>query len=154
SYPKAHHLRHVICLAVQQHVFPPGREAEEIRAFWKAAHQKVLLDEAWLSALLTQPSAAPASVEEAGGAAVMRAPPASPISLAQASQPGHSSLPAASRAPSARGPRVDWGNALDVPSFYGREQELSTLAQWVVQERCRMVSVLGLGGIGKSALAV
>jgi WD40 repeat protein len=47
---------------------------------------------------------------------------------------------------------VDWGDALDVPSFYGREGELATLAQWVVQERCRVVSVLGLGGMGKSAL--
>jgi NACHT domain-containing protein len=34
------------------------------------------------------------------------------------------------------------------------EREMTTLAQWVVQERCRVVSVLGLGGIGKSALAV
>jgi NB-ARC domain-containing protein len=33
------------------------------------------------------------------------------------------------------------------------EREMTTLAQWVVQERCRVVSVLGLGGIGKSALA-
>ncbi len=41
---------------------------------------------------------------------------------------------------------------LDVPSFYGREGELATLTQWVVQERCRVVSVLGMGGIGKSAL--
>ena len=37
---------------------------------------------------------------------------------------------------------------------YGREQELDTLTAWVVQERCRVVSVLGMGGIGKSALAV
>ena len=50
------------------------------------------------------------------------------------------------------GPRVDWGNALDVPTFYGRKPELATLAQWVLQERCRVVSVLGMGGIGKSAL--
>ena len=42
-----------------------------------------------------------------------------------------------------------------MPSFYGREQELDTLTEWVVQEeRCRVVSVLGIGGIGKSALAV
>src|SRR2546423_12175323 len=53
-----------------------------------------------------------------------------------------------------RGPWVDWGEALDVPSFYDREQELATLEQWIVEERCRVVSVLGLGGIGKSALAV
>ncbi len=51
-------------------------------------------------------------------------------------------------------PIVDWGAAIDVPSLYGREQELATLTQWVVQERCRVVSVLGMGGIGKSALAV
>src|SRR5437763_5929278 len=154
NYPKAPHLQQLISLCVQQHVFEPEREEEEIRALWKTAHQRVLLDEAWLSALLARPSAPPAPVEEASGAALVRAPPASPISLAQASPPGHSSLPAGSRAPSARGPRVDWGNALDVPSFYGREGELATLAQWVVQERCRVVSVLGLGGIGKSALVV
>src|SRR5438876_6026588 len=52
SYPKAHHLQHVITLAVRASAFAAGREEEEIRAFWKAAHQKVLLDESWLSALL------------------------------------------------------------------------------------------------------
>ena len=31
---------------------PLGREAEEIRALWQAAHQKLLLDEHWLAALL------------------------------------------------------------------------------------------------------
>ncbi len=51
-------------------------------------------------------------------------------------------------------PRVDWGDALVVPTFYGREQEQDLLTQWVVQERCRVVSVLGMGGIGKSALVI
>src|SRR5262249_44530572 len=32
-------------------------------------------------------------------------------------------------------------------------REVSTLAQWMGEERCRVVSVLGLGGSGKSALA-
>src|SRR5207247_4004579 len=51
-------------------------------------------------------------------------------------------------------PRVDWGDAFAIPAFYGREWEQAMLTQWVVEERCRVVSVLGLGGIGKSALAV
>ena len=154
NYPKAEHFQHFLEMCVQQHAFAPEREEEEIRALWKAAHQRVLLDEAWLAALLTRPSAPSPPVEEAAGAAVVRASPASPISLVQTSQPGHSSLPGGSRAASAGSPRVDWGDALDVPSFYGRERDLSTLTQWVVQEHCRVVSVLGMGGIGKSALAV
>src|SRR6266566_6769810 len=55
--------------------------------------------------------------------------------------------------PSRGGPRVDWGDALAVTNFYGRAWELELLAEWVAQERCRVVSVLGQGGIGKSALA-
>jgi hypothetical protein len=60
-------------------------------------------------------------------------------------------LPSAQRTPA---PLLDWGEALDVPSFYDREAELATLMRWVVEERCRLVSMLGLGGIGKSALVV
>jgi len=52
------------------------------------------------------------------------------------------------------GPRVDWGDVLATSTFYGREEELVRLAQWIVQEQCRVVSLLGLGGIGKSALSV
>jgi transcriptional regulator with XRE-family HTH domain len=134
SYPKAEHLKELITLAMQQHAFSPGRETEEIRALWQAARQKVLLDEQWLATLLGR---APASL-------ALVAP--LPLTAVPASPP----LPARPAA----GPRVEWSEALDVPNFYGREPELATLSRWVVEEGCRLVSVLGMGGIGKSALVV
>jgi len=48
----------------------------------------------------------------------------------------------------------DWGEAPDVPVFYGRTEELATLHKWIVKERCRLVAILGMGGIGKTALSV
>ncbi len=129
TYPKAEHLKALITLAIARQAFAAGREEEEIRAFWQAASQKAQLDEAWLAALLPHAEAPPASQ-----------------SVEETIDPAHAFA-------AGGGPRVDWGDALDVPSFYGREWELNLLSQWVVQEHCRVVSVLGLGGIGKSALA-
>src|SRR5712692_6406091 len=134
SYPTAERLKQLITLGVQQQAFPAGREEEEIRALWHAAHQKLLLDEAWLAALLGRPRPALTLLP--------------PVPL-EAPRPGE--LSAAQPAP---GPRLEWGEALAVPTFYDRERELATLARWVVEEGCRLVSALGMGGIGKSALAV
>ncbi|MDZ8050815.1 MAG: NB-ARC domain-containing protein [Aulosira sp. ZfuCHP01] len=50
--------------------------------------------------------------------------------------------------------RQDWGEAVDVSFFYGRQSELATLKQWIVQDQCRLVALLGMGGIGKSACSV
>lgn len=38
--------------------------------------------------------------------------------------------------------------------FYGREATLAQLQRWLVEEGCRLVALLGIGGIGKSALAM
>jgi len=59
SYPKVEHLKELIALAVKSRAIPKENAAQEIRELWKEAHQKVLLDEAWLSALLDQPSSPP-----------------------------------------------------------------------------------------------
>ncbi len=48
----------------------------------------------------------------------------------------------------------DWGEAIDVSVFYGRTSELATLEKWIQVDHCRLVGVLGMGGIGKTALAV
>ena len=131
TYPNVDHLKHFVALAIERQAFPAGRETEEIRALWQSAHQKVLLDEAWLGGLLShaQTSSVPQPEEETR---------VTPHALA---------FPARS------GPRVDWGDTPDVANFYGREWEQDLLSAWVVEERCRVVSVLGQGGIGKSALA-
>lgn len=50
--------------------------------------------------------------------------------------------------------RQDWGNAIDVSNFWGRTHELQLLSQWIIQDRCRMVGILGVDGIGKTALSV
>jgi len=134
SYPKAERLKQLIELGIEQRAFPAGHEAEAIRDLWAAAHQKVQLDEQWLSTLLAQrllahPLAASPSVETAIIGAQISSQPAS-------------------------GTRFDWGDALAFPHFYGREQEMAQLTLWILQERCQIVSLLGMGGIGKSTLAI
>jgi hypothetical protein len=50
--------------------------------------------------------------------------------------------------------RHDWGDAEDVSIFFGRLAELSTLEHWILAERVRAIAILGMKGIGKSALAI
>src|SRR5579864_3691260 len=97
TYPTAEHLQQLIGLGVRASAFPAGREAEEIRALWKAAHQKVLLDEAWLASVLGRPRPA-----------LTLLPPV-PFEEPQRGEEISAAQPPAGR-------RVDWGEALAVPS--------------------------------------
>ncbi|MBE9077385.1 hypothetical protein IQ241_08755 [Romeria aff. gracilis LEGE 07310] len=50
--------------------------------------------------------------------------------------------------------RQDWGEAPDIPLFCGRHPELATLEQWAGRDRCRLILISGMGGMGKTALAI
>ncbi|QLE58440.1 NB-ARC domain-containing protein [Nostoc sp. TCL26-01] len=49
---------------------------------------------------------------------------------------------------------TDWGEVVDVSVFFGRTEEVSKLEYWMINEHCRLVALLGMGGIGKSSLSV
>lgn len=51
-------------------------------------------------------------------------------------------------------PHQDWGEAVDITAFCGRVSELNILYQWIVSDRCRFISIIGMGGIGKTSLSV
>ena len=116
KYPKADHLKQFIALAVKQGAFPAGREAEAGRALWRAAHQKVLLDEDWLASLLPQPS--PPLASQGGAGTTGAALPFQPT------------------------------------PFVGRAAELATIAALLGDPTCRLLTLLGPGGGGKTRLAI
>jgi WD40 repeat protein/transcriptional regulator with XRE-family HTH domain len=47
----------------------------------------------------------------------------------------------------------DWGEAPYAVNLYGRDDECAELAQWIVDHHCQVVAVLGMGGVGKTAVA-
>ncbi len=41
----------------------------------------------------------------------------------------------------------------ELGAFYDRTSELETLTTWILQQRCRLIALTGISGIGKTALA-
>ena len=127
SYPKALHLRQFIALGVDRAAFPAGQERDQIRALWVAAHTKELLDEDWLTGLLR--------------------PLAQPVAVAAAHAPPASALPGAQRTPSIVLP-------YQPTSFIGRITEVAQVARNLEAPICRLLTLVGPGGAGKTRLAI
>ncbi|GBO51575.1 high-affnity carbon uptake protein Hat/HatR [Pseudanabaena sp. lw0831] len=53
----------------------------------------------------------------------------------------------------ARTPQIDLKGAQQVRNFYGRTAELQQLEQWIMGDRYQIVTILGMGGMGKTSLA-
>ncbi len=125
SYPGGERLTWLIALYVERGAFPAGREEDEAMALWEAVR-----------------SHAPRRIVpfDRFWFASLRAtavpagvPVVSPQSWPRA---GH-----------------DWGEAPDTGTFHGRTAEVATLSHWLLTDRCRLIAVLGMGGIGKTLLA-
>ena len=48
----------------------------------------------------------------------------------------------------------DWGEAIETEYFWGRISELNQLKTWILKDNCKLIALLGLGGVGKSTVAI
>ena len=129
TYPTPDHLMALIALAQQHRIWPAEHAADAIRTLWDAARQKMMLDDAWIAALLHDElrDKRPLSSSQSGQYVVMH-------------------------------PMMTVPMALDLPvqstSFVGRDAELRSLARLLGDRNCRLLTLLGPGGIGKTRLAL
>ncbi|MCL1470157.1 ATP-binding protein [Argonema antarcticum] len=51
-------------------------------------------------------------------------------------------------------PHIDLGDAPEIFRFYDRTSQLTTLENWIICDRTRLIALLGISGIGKTTLSL
>ncbi len=138
NHPSAELLKALIQALLEADGLTAGREAAEAHELWAAVlrdaqRMHTPFDELWLASLLREPAAPPPAPEAAHDAGTV--------------------APIASSAETGEERRQDWGDAPDVLGFVGRVDEQALVRNWVLGQHCRVVGVLGIGGIGKTSIA-
>ncbi|WP_376794912.1 NB-ARC domain-containing protein [Thermogemmatispora sp.] len=150
AFPTSENLKKLIEIYLHYGAFHEEQAHEEARTLWQqaaesAARRSIPFDELWFAELLQARRRSSQPLPALSSSAIA-ARPSSPLPPTGEPAPDPPTAPRAARA--------EWGEAPDASSFYGRQSELATLERWLLADHCRLIVVLGLGGIGKTTLAV
>jgi predicted ATPase/transcriptional regulator with XRE-family HTH domain len=140
AYPNELGLQRLLALYVEHAVFTPGQESHEAEALWQqvsldSSRSIAPFDAAWFAGLLAL-FAADAS-EAAGERSAAR-----------------SAHTLTTPRPNMRRPRAPHNLPATLTAFVGRADELAATVALLGEPDCRLITIVGIGGIGKTRLAL
>jgi predicted ATPase/transcriptional regulator with XRE-family HTH domain len=146
TYPQGNHLERLIAVVLERGGFTPGREREEAEALWEQVSQDAprplpTFDAAWFDQLV-----APRPARARGA----------PRATARDAAPSQASVfpPAPDHGWVQRERKAAFSLPFQATPLIGRSAELTQVAWLLADPACRLLTLLGPGGIGKTRLAL